>query len=193
VFNEPFDVRTPEELEHLMAEGPIGSGPGPAATSLGAFVAAATPLARRTLRVATASSKVAGKAPLPSSKAIRWGIASIPIAVRVSTTSRRGVREIQLLASYLMSRLRAVGVAPERGFVRALTVALYVDPARRPDLEMSGSRSMGAIARQWILRALGGDAESAIRTRARRQAQAIDRLDLPALAAEWRAGPAIDV
>ena len=49
VFDEPFDVRTAAEFEDLVAAGPIGNGPGPAATSLGAFVAAATPLARRAL------------------------------------------------------------------------------------------------------------------------------------------------
>src|SRR5947209_9864402 len=98
VFAEPFDVRSADELEDLVAAGPIGTGPGPAATSLGAFVAAATPLARRALSVATKSSKVATKAPLPSAKAVKIGLATIPIALRLSTTTRRGVRELQLLA-----------------------------------------------------------------------------------------------
>jgi hypothetical protein len=193
VFDEPFDVRTATELEDLVAAGPIGNGPGPAATSLGAFVAAATPLARRALSVATRSSKVATKAPLPSSKALKIGLASIPIALRLTTTTRRGVRELQLLASYVISRLRAAGVEPERGLVRALTLALYVDPARRPTLDMPGSRTAGAVARQWVLRSLGGDAESDIRARVRRQAEALDRLDLPALAVVWARRRAIDV
>jgi len=34
VFDEPFDVRTAAELEDLVAAGPVGNGPGPAATSL---------------------------------------------------------------------------------------------------------------------------------------------------------------
>ena len=171
VFDEPFDVRTADEFEELVAAGPIGNGPGPAATSLGAFVAAATPLARRALAAATRSSKVATKAPLPSSKMLKVGIASIPIAMRLSTTTRRGVRELQLLASYVITRLRAAGVEPERGLVRALTLSLYVDPARRPALDSTGSRAAGAVSRQWVLRSLGGDAETAIRARARRQAR----------------------
>jgi hypothetical protein len=193
VFDEPFDVRTADELERLVVEGRIGNGPGPAATSLGAFVATATPLARRALRMAGTSSKVATKVPLPSSRMIKVGLASIPVALRLSTTSRRGVRELQLLSSYVISRLRDAGVEPERGFVRALTVALYVDPARRPNLDAGGSRSAGAVTRQWILRALGGDAETAIRSRVRRQIDALERLDLPALAAGWGRGRAIDV
>jgi hypothetical protein len=185
VFDEPFDVRTATEFEDLVAAGPVGVGPGPAATSLGAFVAAATPLARRALAVATKSSKVATKAPLPSSKAVKIGLATIPIALRLSTTGRRGVRELQLLASYVITRLRDAGVDPERGLVRSLTLSLYVDPARRPPLDVPGSRTAGAVARQWVLRSLGGDAESAVRTRARRQAEALERLDLTALAVTW--------
>jgi len=185
VFDEPFDVRSGAELEDLMAAGPIGTGPGPAATSLGAFVAAATPLARRALAMASKSSKVATKAPLPSAKAIKIGLASIPIAVRLSTTTRHGIRELQLLASYVITRLRAAGVDPDRGLVRSLTLSLYVDPARRPALDPPGSRTAGAVARQWVLRSLGGDAESAVRARARRQAEALDRLDLRELGEDW--------
>jgi hypothetical protein len=185
VFDEPFDVRTAQELEDLVAAGPVGVGAAPAATTVAAFVATAMPIARRALAVATKSSKVASKTPLPSSKALKVGLASIPVALRLSTTSRRGVRELQLLASYLITRLRAVGVDPEPGLVRALTLSLYLDPARRPTLDAPGGRAAGAVARQWVLRALGGDAETAVRARARRQAEAIDRLDLVALGRQW--------
>jgi hypothetical protein len=185
VFAEPFDVRSAQELEDLVAAGPVGIGAAPAATTVTAFVAAATPMARRALAVATKSGKFASKAPLPSSKAFKVGLASIPVALRLSTTSRRGTRELQLLASYLITRLRADRVDPHPGLVRSLTLSLYLDPARRPTLEMPGGRAAGAVARQWVLRSLGGDAESAVRARARRQAEAIDRLDLVELGAQW--------
>lgn len=185
VFDEPFDVRTAEEFEDLVAMGPTGVGAAPAATTLTAFVAAATPMARRALAVATKSGKFASKAPLPSSKAFKVGLASIPIALRLSTTSRRGVRELQLLASYVINRLRGAGVDPDHGLVRSLTLSLYLDPARRPALEIPTGRAAGGVARQWVLRSLGGDAESAVRARARRQAEAIDRLDLAAVGAQW--------
>jgi hypothetical protein len=185
VFDQPFDVRSAQELEDLVAAGPVGVGTAPAATTVTAFVAAATPMARRALALASKSGKVASKTPLPSSKALKVGLASIPVALRLSTTSRRGVRELQLLASYLITRLRAVGVDPDRGLVRALTLSLYLDPARRPSLDIPGGRAAGAVARQWVLRSLGGDAESAVRARARRQAEAIDRLDLVDLGTRW--------
>jgi hypothetical protein len=185
VFDEPFDVRSGQELEDLVAAGPVSVGAAPAATTVTAFVAAATPMARRALALATKSGKVASKTPLPSSKALKVGLASIPVALRLSTTSRRGVRELQLLASYLITRLRAVGVDPDRGLVRTLTLSLYLDPARRPSLDIPGGRAAGAVARQWVLRSLGGDADSAVRARARRQAEAIDRLDLVDLGTQW--------
>ena len=184
VFDEPFDVRSGQELEDLVAAGPVGNA-APAATTVTAFVAAATPMARRALLLASKSGKVASKAPLPSSKALKVGLASIPVALRLSTTSRRGVRELQLLASYVITRLRGVGVDPDPGLVRSLTLSLYLDPARRPSLDIPGGRAAGAIARQWVLRSLGGDAESAVRARARRQAEAIDRLDLVGLGVQW--------
>jgi hypothetical protein len=185
VFDEPFNVRSGQELEDLVAAVPVGTSATPAATSVAAFVAAATPVARRALSLASKSSKVATKAPLPSSKALKVGLASIPVALRLSTTSRRGVRELQLLASYVINRLRAAGVDPDPGLVRALTVSLYLDPVRRPMLHAPGGRAAGGVARQWVLRSLGGDAESAVRARARRQAEALDRLDLVALGVQW--------
>jgi hypothetical protein len=185
VFDEPFDVRSAEELEDLVAAGPVGVGAAPAATTLTAFVAAATPIARRALAMATKSGKLASKTPLPSSKAFKVGIASIPVAMRLSTTARRGVREVQLLASYVITRLRHAGVDPDPGLVRSLTLSLYLDPARRPTLEPPSGRAAGGVARQWVLRSLGGDAESAVRARARRQAEALDRLDLTQIGWQW--------
>jgi hypothetical protein len=43
------------------------------------------------------------------------------------------------------------------------------------------------------LRSLGGDGEDALRTRVAGWVEAVDRLDLAALAAEWRGGHVIDV
>jgi hypothetical protein len=185
VFDEPFDVRSAEEFEDLVAAGHTAVGSAPTAASLAGFVAAATPLARRALAVASKSSKVASKTPLPSSRALKIGLASIPIALRLGTTTRRGVRELQLLASYVMTKLRAARVDPDRDLVRSLTLSLYLDPARRPTLEPPSGRSAGAVARQWVLRSLGGDAEHAVRARAHRQAEALERLDLAALGVQW--------
>ena len=134
VFDEPFDVRTAAELEDLVAAGPIGNGPGPAATSLGAFVAAAMPLARRALigREQVVEGRDQGRR-CRRRRRSRSDWPRSPSRCASSTTTRRGVRELQLLASYVITRLRAAGVDPDRGLVRSLTLSLYVDPARRPN------------------------------------------------------------
>jgi hypothetical protein len=193
VFAEPFDVRTAAELEQLVVAGPHGTGADGPPTGMGAFVLAATPIVQRTLRTAAKSGKLAGKVPLPSARAVRITAATIPVAMRVSHTSRRGYREIQLLASYVIAKLREAGVQPERGLVRSLTMSLYVEPARRPRVDVPPARYAGAVSRQWALRSLGGDSEDALRARTRKWVDAIDRLDLPAVAAEWRRGDVIDV
>ena len=193
VFAEPFDVRTPQELERLVVEGPHGTGPDAPPTGMGAFVLAATPIAQRALRTAAKSGKLAGKVPLPSARAVRITAATIPVAMRVSHTSRRGYREIQLLASYLIAQLREADVTPERGLVRALTMSIYVDAARRPRFDVPISRYAGTVSRQWALRSLGGDGEDALRSRARKWVDAIDRLDLSTVTAEWRHGDVIDL
>ena len=92
-----------------------------------------------------------------------------------------------------MAKLRDAGVTPERGFVRALTLSIYTDPARRPRFDGTPSRLAGAITRQWTLRSLGGDGEDALRSRVHRQVEALDRLDLAAVTGEWRRGDVIDV
>jgi hypothetical protein len=186
VFDEPFVVRSGEELEELVAAGPVGTGTSiPTVTGVTAFVAAALPAARRAWSVASKSGKIASAAPIPASKALKVGLATLPVALRLSTTARRGVREVQLLASYVMTRLRELGIEPERGLVRSLTLSLYLDPARRPALDIPSGRAIGGVSRQWVLRSLGGDAESSVRARARRQAEAIDRLDLAEIAQRW--------
>ena len=193
VFDAPYGVATPAELERLVIEGPHGTGPGGPPTGLGAFVVAATPMAQRALRTAAKSGRLAGKVPLPSAKAVRITALTLPVAMRVGSTSRRGYRELQLLASYLIAKLRDAGVPVERGFVRALTMSIYVDPARQPRFGVPSSRYAGAVSRQWTLRSLGGDGEEALRSRARRWVEAVDRIDLAELAVEWRGGDVVDI
>jgi hypothetical protein len=186
VFDEPYDVRSAEELERLAMEAPAGIGPGVSATSVGAFVAAATPFARRAAGIALRSARVAERTPSPWSRVARVGVGVAPVAAQLTTTARRGIRELQLLASYVIARARAAGIEPERGFVRALTMSLAIDPARRPDLDSSGRQATAGITRQWVRRSVGSDGEEDVRTRVRRQAEALDRLDLPALADDWQ-------
>jgi hypothetical protein len=107
---------------------------------------------------------------------------AVPIGVQLSATVRRGVRELQALASYVIHELRAAGIEPERDFVRALTLSLYLDPDRRPHLAANPRRIATSLSRIWIFRALGSDSEHHVRRRGEGWIGAIERLDLEGLA-----------
>jgi len=56
VFDEPFDIRSDTDFERILLE-PAGAGrPGAAASALAGFVAMATPIAQRALRLVRTGS-----------------------------------------------------------------------------------------------------------------------------------------
>jgi hypothetical protein len=178
VFDEPFDIRSDTDFERILLE-PAGAGrPGAAASALAGFVAMATPIAQRTLRIVRTGSK----APIPAVRAAKYAAIAVPIGVQLSSTVRRGIREIQALASFIIWRLRDEGIEPDRSFVRALTVSLYIDADRRPNLAVAPSRIAASLTRVWILRAIGTDSEAHVFKRGQSWIAALDRLDLADLA-----------
>jgi hypothetical protein len=188
IFDEPFAVETPEDFERLMVAYHGSSGPGALASAgaIAAFVRSATPFAERALKFARVGSSAAGKTPFLPAKVAKYAIAAIPVALSLTGSARRGVHELQVLASFLIHRFHQEGIEqPDRGLVRALTVAITTDPDRRPNFDTSARRSGAALGGQWILRSIGNDSASAVRNRARLQLAAIERLDLPELARQW--------
>ena len=178
VFDEPFDIRSDTDFERILLEPTSTGRSGATASALAGFVVMATPFAERTLRLVRAGSR----APVPAAKAAKYAAIAVPIGVQLSSTVRRGVRELQALASFIIWRLRDEGIEPERSFVRALTVSLYVDPDRRPNLHIPPRRAATSLSRVWILRAIGSDSESHVFKRGQAWIAAIDRLDLTDLA-----------
>ena len=80
--------------------------------------------------LAKLSTKAGKKIPMP---AIKYTLAAIPIAMQLGNSVRHGVREVQVLASYLIHRLREAGVEPRRGLVdrpRVVDLARSRAPAR---------------------------------------------------------------
>lgn len=187
VFDEPYAVETAEDFERLMLAHHGTSGPGALASAgaIAAFVRSATPFAERALRFARVGSSAAGKTPFLPAKLAKYAIVAIPVALSLTGSARRGVHELQVLASFLIHRFRQHGIEPERGLVRALTVAITLDPDRRPNLASSGRRAGAGLGGQWIVRSIGDDSANAVRNRARRQLAAVERLDLPELARQW--------
>ena len=188
VFDEPFAVETPEDFERMMVAYHGSSGPGGLASAgaITAFVRSAAPFAERALKFARVGSSAAGKTPFLPAKIAKYAIFAIPVALSLTGSARRGVHELQVLASFLIHRFRQHGHrARSRARSRALTIAITTDPDRRPNVDTSARRSGAALGGQWILRSIGNDSATAVRSRARLQLGAIERLDLPELARQW--------
>jgi hypothetical protein len=187
VFAEPYAVTTPDDFVRLMVERGGAHGPNALATAgaITAFVRSATPIAERLFKVASVSSSAAAKTPFMPAKLVKYAVAAIPVALSLTGSARRGVHELQVLASFLIHRFRAEGIDPDRGLVRALTVAITLDPDRRPQLDAGAGKIGAGLGGQWIFRSVGHDSTTAVRKRAELQLGAVERLDLQDLAVQW--------
>jgi len=178
VFDEPLDVRSAAEAQQLLRHQGDPSRWGiPAAAaewSLARRLATGAATLRGGRRLAAKfGSKTAGRAVLP-----------LTLATEVGLAARVGRRELQVLASYLIHRLREAGLPVERDLVRRAVTALYLEPRRRPDLGRSGPALAGAVARRWI-----GEIVPGFGRRSRQindRIRAVERLDLRQLVADWR-------
>jgi hypothetical protein len=176
VFDEPYEIHSEDDFERVMSEHRATMS-FMSAGALAGFVERALPLAKL-------STKAGKRVPLP---AIKYTIAAIPIAMQLGNSVRHGIREVQVLASYLIHRLRQVGVEPERGLVTALALSISLDPERRPDLRLTPARAGAGLARLWIMRSMRKESGKSVARRARSEAAAVDRLDFRAVAKDWEA------
>jgi hypothetical protein len=105
-------------------------------------------------------------------------------AVSVTVTTRVGVRELQVIGSFVAHRLElATGTAPDPALVKKIAVELYVDPRSTPDVSERSLR-LHRVMRRWLTAgALGTDT----RRRAYRSLDAVEKLDARGLATRWAA------
>lgn len=178
VFNEPFDIHSEDDFERVMTEHHLAMSFATAG-ALAGFVERALPIAKL-------STKAGKKVPVP---AIKYTLVAIPIAMQLGSSVRRGIREIQVIASYLIHRLREAGVDPRRGLVTALALSIALDPERRPDVGLTPGRAGAGLARQWVVRSMGKQSAKSLSRRARAEIAAVDRLDFRAVSKEWESRP----
>jgi hypothetical protein len=178
VFDEPFEIRNADDFERVVAEHHVAMSFATAGT-LAAFVERALPIAKL-------SAKAGKKLPMP---AIKYTLAAIPIAMQLGNSVRHGIREIQVIASYLIHRLREAGVEPRRGLVSSLALSIYLEPERRPDLGLTPGRAGPGLARAWITRSVRKESTTVLARRARAEVEAVDRLDLRSVSKEWDSRP----
>ena len=105
-------------------------------------------------------------------------------AVSIGIAVRTGVRELQVLASFVAYRLeQATGAPSEPALVKKLAIDLYLDPKRTLHLGDERLRLL-RLTRKWVLSGAFGRKTS---KRATKALDAAERLDIAALSARWDA------
>jgi hypothetical protein len=103
-------------------------------------------------------------------------------AVSIGVAVRVGVRELQVLASFVAHRLeQGAGVPADPDLVKKLAIDLYLNPRRAPGVDDDGLRLL-RLSRKW---ALSGAFSRNTSKQAAKALDAAERLDAAALAARW--------
>jgi hypothetical protein len=203
VFAEPFEVPDAATATRLLTERarPPASAAvrfleGQALVRIGgqvARLAARSKAASAAARVAALPGGMAGTtaaagatmSAASSVGATALAAAAVTAATRTTRTIRRGITDLQVLASYLASRARSEGVALDKGLLRALTLAVYTDPRRRADFRLAGGKGATGVLTRWTRDTVATQGEARRDDEVRAWLDAIDRLDLTALAIAW--------
>jgi hypothetical protein len=132
------------------------------------------PLLRRTGMIARAP----GLRRVPS-------IAVATTFAAVSTQLWSGVKELQILAALVATRLRRAGYPDDAPLVKRLAIELYTHPERQPTLTSVPSSISRAMARWTVAGVFGRNTTN----RARLAFVAAEQLDLDAVMAQWQNPP----
>lgn len=113
---------------------------------------------------------------------VPWVLVASTVA-STTLTIRAGIREVQVIASFLAHRIeQETGSPADPALVKKLTFELYLSPRSTPDL--SGRRlPLLRLLRRWLWRgAFGRDTGK----QAGKALDAVDRLDVVSAVTRWR-------
>ena len=156
VYAKPLDIdNAAEALAFLTELGEESTGHEQARRTAG-IIAAAGPILMRLAKGTGAVAKLAGAGTkvLPTGRMITLGTTAVLATVRIGASARVGTRELQILASYLMARMRQAGLPVDRDLVEQVVVQCYLDPDARPQLQADAGRGAGSLARAWAARGI---------------------------------------
>jgi hypothetical protein len=174
VFERRLDVRSVDHAEELLS---VISARERAAANVGTWVALAAslrPLILRVVKGAQATSKVARFS--GAGRIAVWGVTATVAAGRTVEMAKIGIGELQIMAAYLASRIRARGHLPSQDAVELAVLSLYTKPGRRVDLRQSRRSLLSAAARRWVFDAFRPDADDSRRRRTRARLHAVEDL-----------------
>jgi len=139
LLDAPLDIRNAHEALHAINPTDPAVAAAPAVRR-----AAEWGIARVAGRIGTRyGGKLAGRMAVPVTAAVEYGLAA-----------RDGIRELQVLGSFLVNRLRTEGHPVDRELVQRTVLAVYLDPAVRPDLRVPPHRRALRVARRWAMNSL---------------------------------------
>jgi hypothetical protein len=182
MVSEPFEVGARDEAVQLMSEPPPESALMAGIPTIAALVTRGGAMYRRVRAARTATGAAGGPAGISAMVLTAAGVAAV---TRLLTAVRWGMRDVQVMASYLAKRSQVEGVELESGLARSLAISAYLDPRRRARLDYANVRGAGALVGAWSTQTIASRNETAARRRAEPRIDALDRYDLHALAAEW--------
>ena len=118
-------------------------------------------------------------------------VALITGTAAVASSVRGGVGEVQVIGSYVASKLDDAGVKADPDFIRRVTLEVYLNPSKSVDLNARDDLGASRLLAFWLRHSGAIPILSKSRTDRQRRAwiDAVDRLDLPALWAEWQSKP----
>ena len=188
VYAKPLDIDDAgDALAFLTELGEESTGHEQARRTAG-IIAAAGPILMRLAKGTGAVAKLAGAGTkvLPTGRMITLGTTAVLATVRIGASARVGTRELQILASYLMARMRQAGLPVDRDLVEQVVVQCYLDPDARPQLQADAGRGAGSLARAWAARGIKAPSGAKRAQLNRKRVDAIERLDVRALVADWQ-------
>jgi hypothetical protein len=106
-------------------------------------------------------------------------IASSALAIAVSV--RTGARELQVISALIAHRFEQAGAPDDPALVKKLTIDLYLNPKRTPDLADDRLRLV-RLTRKWVITGALGRKTS---KRAARALDAVEKLDTRAISEQW--------
>ena len=192
IFAEPLDVPDAGTALRLLSDDRQIEDSEDVGARMARFAMVSLPVALSVWRRVGPSLRLAGRV-TPGGRGVRLALAAVPLTTGLISSARHGVHELQVLASLLVARLRAVGLPADRGLVRALVLSVYLNPSRTPDLDTRVANSSSALARGWIMRAIPYVWHPNAEKRSARRIKAIETLDLASLHQTWRASTVIDI
>jgi hypothetical protein len=115
---------------------------------------------------------------VPGVKKVPW-VFSVVTITNLTRAVRQGVREVQVVGSYLAARIQAAtGAAPDPELVKRLTVQLYLSPTRKLDPSLDESVPARKLLQRWLFNGLLGRTSNKAAVRA---IGAVERLDIASI------------